>query len=568
MNVEMDLCLSRLNRRRIHFPDAMTTQLSQKDMQASPDPVLDGDELMRLESLHARNPDPVQYQPRTKPTFSAETVHALGLVESPWEPRVRYGDALTGTSSKPLSLPADLRGYRPLRLWFALPHPTYEMNDDWFEVLFKTLRALAGAFAEEFFSANVVLPVADDGGPWAKPAFSPTFLHYAGGIARKDVHGGGWDMLMADPEQRAYVAQGVLARALDEHVFAELLFGGTRAQQDALAQWDRLMLKEEGELFFSFAFVYLFQGVPPADDAPGYKRKFKRCEEVQYFLGGHTVSPRFWAEVDRVTAQTAALLLPLLNVVRQALETATTPGERPHEAASPILFYQRLHDVVALAGYASLCMAWSTSIFQVVFPELGQLWAVDQERVGNDSTYRFSASAARRHDERQQERKQKLAFGGDAKHAHQRPLPLRTAKVKIVLWPRITRYRPQWNSRNTTLINASRTVVARSLNAYYSGRMPDSRPENAEDNEGEDEEWPDLPAHVEAAHKRRTSHRYKPVLWPLALFLSSIALAVLLYMLANESIAALRNSPTWQAAKIRGDRMRSATNHRLAASHS
>ncbi|KJR80846.1 uncharacterized protein SPSK_05170 [Sporothrix schenckii 1099-18] len=395
------------------------------------------------------NPDPTRFQERLYPTFTRETTEILGLGERWWEPR----DAEDRNKRRPVALPHDLLGYRPLRLWFGMPHTAGRKKDDaWFEVLFSTLYELSEDLCASTFGVDrlVLQPgaTAPAQSPWAAADLSPAFIYYAGEIACPDpldgTRGSSWDALLEDARQRAFVAQGVLAKTLDEHVFSALLFGGTAEQQDALGQWDRIMLKDEG-----------------------YLRKFKRCEEVQYYLGaeagGRVLTPFFWAEVARVTAHTAQLLLPLLNLQRALSENAS-------QAPSLPVFYQRLHDVVALAGYASLCMAWSPSIFQVEFPLPGAPWEVDQEREADDYVYARSEAKALA-----AEAAEAAAAGGgqvgDARYSDsdKRATYIHAAKIKIVLWPRIARLRPFWNSRRTDVRSATQTILTKSHNAYYYG---------------------------------------------------------------------------------------------------
>lgn len=392
------------------------------------------------------NPDPTRYQVRPQPTFTSETSEMLGIIESWWEPREAEGES-PADRRRPLSLPRDLLGYRPLRLWFGMPHVAgREKSDDWFEVLFSTLFELSEDLCASTFGVDRLSlpPASPASSPWADPALSSAFLYYASEVARQDRHDGdgGWDALLADPRQRAFLAQGVLAKTLDEHVFAALLFGGTAGQQDALGHWDRIMLKEEG-----------------------YLRKFKRCEEVQYFLGGgaggHVVTPFFWAEVARVTVHTAQLLLPLLNVQRARTGKGT---QGPAPAPSLPVFYQRLHDVVALAGYASLCMAWSTSIFQVDFPEPGMPWEVDQEREADEHVYAVSEAKALAAVAAAASTEPHGMLGGNKQLAY-----IHAAKVKIVLWPRIARLKPHWNLRRTDVRSATEIILTKSHNAYYYG---------------------------------------------------------------------------------------------------
>ncbi|CAK7239881.1 MAG: hypothetical protein STHCBS139747_001316 [Sporothrix thermara] len=397
------------------------------------------------------NPDPTRYKLRPQPTFNDKTCEVLGLNESWWEP-LDENEALQDRR-KPLLLPRDLHGYEPLRLWFNMPHIAHcEKNDDWYEVLFTTLLELTEDLCISTFGVGRL----DDGhnkvpgsSPWADPQLSPSLLFYVSEIARQDNRDGGWDELLADPLQRAMLAQGVLAKVLDEYVFSALLFGGSAQQQDALGQWDRIMLTKEG-----------------------YKRKYRRCEEVQLCLGGeHIVTPQFWTEVERVTAQTAQLLLPLINL--QRTRARAMPGQAPVMPSTPSLavFYQRLHDVVALAGYASLCMAWSTSVFQVEFPQPGMAWSVDQEREADEHVYASSRAKA-------------LAASGPNAAVSEKDATrdrkdwesgfIYAARVKIVMWPRITRFTPEWDGRHTIVRRATAAIMSKSHNAYYySGRVTD-----------------------------------------------------------------------------------------------
>ncbi|CAK7232904.1 hypothetical protein SCUCBS95973_008414 [Sporothrix curviconia] len=412
------------------------------------------------------NPDPTRYQLRPQPTFNSETCEVLGLNESWWEPLEEveaYKDARA-----PLSLPRDLLGYEPLRLWFGMPHLTQcEKNDDWFEMLFTTLFELTEDLCISMFGVGRFDDSSDDqakkGSPWADPGLSPSFLFYASEIARQDNRDGGWDALLADPCQRAMMVQGVLAKALDEHVLSALLFGGTAQQQDALGQWDRIMLQEEG-----------------------YKRKYRRCEEVQLYLGDkHIVTPHFWAEVERVTAQTAQLLLPLVNLqrARAAQDLPAGPGQ---QAPSLAVFYQRLHDVVALSGYASLCMAWSTSIFQVEFPQPGMTWNIDQECEADEYVYASSEAKARAATAGAH------AAAADAKETDRDKSDwhftfMHAARIKIVSWPCITRFKPEWNRRRTAVRRATSTILSKSHNAYYyGGRAVDVKPGSGEADEVRD----------------------------------------------------------------------------------
>lgn len=194
--------------------------------------------------------DPKRYREKSQWTFTSEAAEAFGIVESDWEPLSEdelfpenATDAMREKYKRqPLSL-SSLRRVQPTRLAFTFPHLESEMNDAWFEFLFKTLRDLVHDFSAIHFRSKI--SNVKSWNLWGN--LSPQFLHYAKDTTRKDDCDGGWDRLLSDPLQRSYVVMGIVAKILDEHVFSNLLFGGEKHHQDALSQWDRIMMQEEGE---------------------------------------------------------------------------------------------------------------------------------------------------------------------------------------------------------------------------------------------------------------------------------------------------------------------------------
>ncbi|EFW99431.1 hypothetical protein CMQ_7799 [Grosmannia clavigera kw1407] len=404
--------------------------------------------------------DPQRFQERTHRTFPSEAVEAFGITESKWEP-ISDNELLNGCTSdyifrqkrQKVSIHRDLRNFRPTRLEFHVPHPDTDMNNDWFVLLFVTLHNLIRAFCHAHFRSEMSKPAGNEKwSPW-ETAMPPQFLHYAAEISRKDDYDGGWEILLIDPRQRSHMVMGIVAKVLEEHVTSDLLFGASEHHHNALSAADRNMLQEEG-----------------------YFRKFKRSEEVRQILDGEILTPRFWEKVDHLTAGTAAMLLPLFNIQRQ-LAVASHTSQKQSPRTGILVMYQQLHDIIALAGYASICMAWSPSIFKLEFPEPGQQLDHSQDRVDDEYVFGPSLKRAIREDKNASK-----AANTPSKSVlkHDSALFNRIAKIKIVLWPAIRRYKPHWGMHSASgkrIIDgqsgpnaATVTVLTKSQNVYYAGK--------------------------------------------------------------------------------------------------
>lgn len=203
------------------------------------------------------NLDPNRFQEKTHWAFSSDATEAFGIIESKWEP-MSENKLLKGCTPKyiwqqkcrQLTFKRDLCDFKPTRLTFTVPHPDTDMNNNWFEFLFVTLRNLVHTFCTAHFSSELSKPAGNaNWSPW-ETALPTQFLHYAAKIARKDDWDGGWQSLMIDPRQRAYMVMGIMAMALEEHAISDLLFGASEHHQHALSYSDRMMLQEEGKKHF------------------------------------------------------------------------------------------------------------------------------------------------------------------------------------------------------------------------------------------------------------------------------------------------------------------------------
>lgn len=188
-------------------------------------------------------------------------------------------------------------------------------------------------------------------------------------------------------------------------------------------------------------------------------------------------------------------------------------------------FYQDLHAIVACAGYLSIGIRWSASIFRFALPYPGEVWDLDQEHF-DDTIYKASEAAAIRADaaaekkwkaehrqrlDRQREREARagnpslqdygealLAWAHNQLNAVRRRVqgqdngedsnnsgnttndvwhrPSRMGKVQIVLWPMLQRFEtvgeidPEVGAADGEKI----TTVHKSQVVYYYGQVDEA----------------------------------------------------------------------------------------------
>ena len=203
------------------------------------------------------NPDPARYRMRSSFAFPPELVQDLGIIESWWEPLGEEEEEEDAVAYQKTTVSLDdMDGYRPLQMVFGLPSipPGSELNDDWYDKLACALRRLVEDFSDRFFGTLPVAPRRTDSDSGSIDANSPwgfslpdAFVLYASDVATADGNDGGWDALLLEPCQRGALVGGVLAKVLDEHVFADLLFGGTASQKGLLSHLDSSMLNSDGK---------------------------------------------------------------------------------------------------------------------------------------------------------------------------------------------------------------------------------------------------------------------------------------------------------------------------------
>jgi hypothetical protein len=166
------------------------------------------------------------------------------------------------------------------------------------------------------------------------------------------------------------------------------------------------------------------------------------------------------------------MLLPLINLVASV-------------AATPLFaLYQDLHDIIAQAGYLSICMAWSKSIFKFEFPYLGQRWEVYMNNF-DDESYLRSKDAAKIADAQTEVEASRKPNNEKDKYLNLS----RVSKVKIAMWPVIKRYKPIGEAKGCGAPGGAKiSRICKAHVVYYWGLQSD---------EGEGQERkPSLEEHI------------------------------------------------------------------------
>lgn len=258
-----------------------------------------------------------------------------------------------------------------------------------------------------------------------------------------------------------------------------------------------------------------------------------RAASVPKFLTHDLFTVGFWEEVDRVTMGILELLLPMINFVGE-LEVGV--------GALPLTeIHQRLHSIVAEAGWLANGMNLTRSCFWIDFPQPGQLWDVRQEHV-TDVTWTASKAFADYNDDedskvalkrwRQARQPVYNALVDDSKpplgvwskrtYELDNPRPRqvrRTAKVQISMWPFFQRSYPHEQDLVSGDFNSgeSVTVLQKAQVVYYAGDDTDA---------GEQREDYTLKQYLED-YKRSNAIFWGPrawISWPVIIALFLLAL--------------------------------------------
>lgn len=135
----------------------------------------------------------------------------------------------------------------------------------------------------------------------------------------------------------------------------------------------------------------------------------------------NTLTEFFWPAVDTLTTQITTLMLPLIKMLDAAFPQSRDTSLR--------CIYQDLHHIVAEAGYLSIGIRQSRTIFRFSWPEPGQSWDMDQDHSSGAVYDRSKAAAAEedREHKRLWDEKHKATLAEQAARAKR----LHDGKIKV-----------------------------------------------------------------------------------------------------------------------------------------
>ncbi|PHH82542.1 hypothetical protein CDD82_5645 [Ophiocordyceps australis] len=274
-----------------------------------------------------------------------------------------------------------------------------DMIDEYFEQHFCGLYIEIFNFTRRIFGSH---ELEESEWPWLKVKRqdgSDHLLNFVGAVARPGIQKKKWSEMLRDGEERSLLLQGIVMKALDEHVLSSPLFGATEEYQDKFIE--KSCTISEGKLL------------------PGFTSSAARTRANKEYLRQHGwPTPCFWTDVDHVAAQMAMLLKPLLYATQGS-------DSMMHE------MHQKLHEIVAYAAWLNLGLRISPSITVVEWPRPGDPFKPDQVNMSDKILARNQIDA------------EVLVARTDLlpKRIVEAGVDLRF-RVKIAVLPRIMRYSP------------------------------------------------------------------------------------------------------------------------------
>ncbi|KAI1496379.1 hypothetical protein F5X99DRAFT_400612 [Biscogniauxia marginata] len=352
-------------------------------------------------------------------------------------PNMAQNKNASAQSASPFNVLKEVQGdSRPSQIdfaaWFGrMQHPR-DYDDQFYAENFKILYDRTTEFSQKWFGAGVHFGqyVGPNGSGWSAP-LTEQFLQYSRLVAHEDRPRKTWSNIINEPDQRKWLAVGILSQVLEKKIFNELLFGANKFFQDELERHDMLWIRREG-----------------------YTRKEGRANIAKSALDGGLVPDNFWNSIDDLTGKTVLIFRPLLDLMR-----ALRPSEKWRSQA---VFWQELHILLAFAGYLQVCTAISPSVFHFLSATPGARMDYSLEQQADMPQYRDSKFWHEREEKKYQKGLDALAKGHNANLTELQQLSglnelpstkeerntdrhhrTRGAKIKFAVFPKVTRYRPE-----------------------------------------------------------------------------------------------------------------------------
>ncbi|KAF4447437.1 hypothetical protein F53441_9048 [Fusarium austroafricanum] len=313
------------------------------------------------------------------------------------------------------------QSFQPIRRRLDFPLVDHNYPDEWYELEFAKL------FVEIWNTVHLAFSPEDSHhaptmSPWLR-SYSKEFIKYVELVAHPDARSGKWEKLLRDRDERSNLLEAVIFKILDTHIFSQLLFGADPKHAETLQNADTALIATDG---FS-------------------RSKLRSHTTKNWLQTSNGIPPRFWEEVDKLCVQTLTMLLPVYGY------TSMFTG---YEPISIEQLYQKLHNLIALAGWLSVTIRMSPAIFSFSWAKPGELFSMNQVN-RCQSAYKASMEVAQRYHTRLMKEK-----------PNSKPMKS-AARIKISVFPEIVRHRPVPKVMNNEGVTSYKILEPHVL--YYQG---------------------------------------------------------------------------------------------------
>ncbi|KAJ2904518.1 hypothetical protein MKZ38_007850 [Zalerion maritima] len=320
----------------------------------------------------------------------------------------------------------ELKDYIVCQMRFEEPHPYEDYTDKFFISQFRELQD-----GIERWSTDMTLDYDWDhnsvpGSVWQGPIIPKELVRYVEMVATEDpLFENDWENVIRDHVQRRLLLQAVMWKVLHVHVFSKLLFGASSAQEKMFDSADEVLVNVEG-----------------------FTRTEIRSKTVRACLGSQIVTDDFYDEADTIAMKLTAMFRPILvlNDIGGFFLSQSTLQKN----------YHWFHNIVSVAGYLSICIRYSPTIFEWQLLQPNDFWSVHVDEP-------FSELKNKSH--QQFDRSLKAATGGN-EGSQSASRWATSVKVKIASSPGVSRHK-RGDGTEFNQYNGTRVVKIQSQSAVF-----------------------------------------------------------------------------------------------------
>ncbi|KAF5233399.1 hypothetical protein FAUST_8209 [Fusarium austroamericanum] len=246
--------------------------------------------------------------------------------------------------------------------------------------------------------------------PWLIE-YPEEFLKHVELVAHPDARSGKWERLLRNGDERVNLIAAIIFKIFDQKIFSPLLFGAESKHMETLKNSDTELINAEG---FERSAVF-------SHTSRAWLRK------------NNGMPPLFWQEVDKLCTQTLTMLLPLHEYVKKtAISKPVTTTQ----------LYQSLHDIIAYAGWISVCIRMSPAVVSIDWNIPGEPFSIEPINNAHEA-YEASKETAKAHEASMKIARQYQMRAAGPGSSKPPPRQVESApRVKITVTPKMVRHKP------------------------------------------------------------------------------------------------------------------------------